>query len=126
MTNVVTLGRELPQPPSCGRADQSVFNEPWEAQAFAMTLALHERGFFTWGEWTQALGAAIKDAQAGGDPDTGKTYYLHWLRALEQLLAAKQLVGEDVRERHQQAWQRAARRTPHGSPIEVTARDLEG
>lgn len=125
MTNGVTPRRELPQPPSLCRADQSVFNEPWEAQAFAMTLALHERGFFTWGEWTQALGAAIKDAQAGGDPDTGKTYYLHWLRALEQLLAAKQLVGANVRLRHQQAWQRAARRTPHGSAIEVTARDLE-
>ena len=29
-------------------ADGPVFREPWEAQAFAMTLALHERGLFTW------------------------------------------------------------------------------
>src|SRR6266550_724392 len=28
-------------------ADGPVFREPWEAQAFAMTLALHERGVFT-------------------------------------------------------------------------------
>ena len=27
-----------------------VFREPWEAQAFAMTLSLHERGLFTWPE----------------------------------------------------------------------------
>ena len=26
---------------------EPVFREPWEAQAFAMTLALHERGLFT-------------------------------------------------------------------------------
>jgi hypothetical protein len=31
-----------------------VFSAPWEAQAFAMTLALYERGIFTWPEWAQA------------------------------------------------------------------------
>lgn len=126
MTNAVMHERELPEPPLCGRSDQSVFTEPWEAQAFAMTLALHERGFFTWSEWTQTLGRAIKDAQANGDPDTGKTYYSHWLRALEQILTAKHLVGADQLMLHQQAWLRAARRTPHGSPIDVTPLDLEG
>ena len=28
-------------------ADGPVFREPWEAQAFAMALALHARGLFT-------------------------------------------------------------------------------
>ena len=56
-------------------ADGPVFREPWEAQAFAMTLALHERGVFTWPEWAAALAAEIKRAQAAGDPDTGETYY---------------------------------------------------
>ena len=60
-------------------ADGPVFREPWEAQAFAMTLALHERGLFTWNEWAAALAAEIKRAQAAGDPDTGETYYSHWL-----------------------------------------------
>ena len=65
-------------------ADGPVFREPWEAQAFAMTLALHERGVFTWTEWAAALAAEIKRAQAAGDPDTGETYYLHWLNTLEK------------------------------------------
>jgi hypothetical protein len=54
--------------------DGPVFREPWEAQAFAMALALHERGLFTWNEWAGALAEQIKRAQAAGDPDTGETY----------------------------------------------------
>ena len=34
-------------------------------------------------------GAEIKRAQAAGDPDTGETYYRHWLNALERLVAEK-------------------------------------
>ena len=66
-----------------------VFREPWEAQAFAMTLALYKRGLFTWPEWAETLGAEIKRAQAAGDPDSGDTYYRHWLAALERLVAEK-------------------------------------
>ena len=66
-----------------------VFREPWEAQAFAMALALHERGLFTWNEWAATLAEEIKRAQAAGDPDTGETYYHHWLNTLERLVAEK-------------------------------------
>ena len=59
-----------------------VFREPWEAQAFAIAVALHDRGVFTWGEWAERLGAEIKRAQAAGDPDRGDTYYHHWLHTL--------------------------------------------
>ena len=68
-----------------------VFREPWEAQAFAMALALHERGLFTWNEWAATLADEIKAAQAAGDPDSGETYYRHWLSALERLVAEKQI-----------------------------------
>ena len=70
-------------------AEGPVFREPWEAQAFAMTLALHERGLFTWPEWAATLADEIRRAQAAGDPDTGETYYLHWLNALERIVANK-------------------------------------
>ena len=69
--------------------DGPVFREPWEARAFAMALALHEAGIFTWKEWAETLGVQIKRAQAAGDPDTGETYYQHWLATLETLVAAK-------------------------------------
>ena len=64
-----------------------VFREPWEAQAFAIALALYERGLFTWPEWAATLADEIKRAQMAGDPDTGETYYHHWLAALERLVA---------------------------------------
>ena len=69
-------------------ADSPVFNEPWEARAFAMTLALHARGVFTWPQWAQALSRQIEMARASGDADLGDTYYQHWLRALESLVSA--------------------------------------
>jgi nitrile hydratase accessory protein len=101
-----------------------VFREPWEAQAFAIAVSLRERGVFLAQEWAQALGAEIKRAQAGGDPARGDTYYHHWLAALERLLADKRLADEHVLQRYRDGWQRAAARTPHGVPIELTAEDV--
>jgi nitrile hydratase accessory protein len=94
-----------------------MFRAPWEAQAFAMTLALYERGVFTWKEWAHALSVAIRDAQAAGDPDHGDTYYTHWLSALERLTAQKGCVSEETLARRRVEWDEAARATPHGQPI---------
>ena len=102
-----------------------VFHEPWEAQAFAMTLALHARGLFTWPEWAATLGAEIKRAQEAGDPDTGETYYRHWLKALERLVAEKGIADEKTLARYYNAWDHAADRTPHGAPIELRPDDFE-
>ena len=96
-----------------------VFSAPWEAQAFAMTLALHRRGMFTWTEWAHCLNQAIRDAQAAGDPDRGDTYYRHWLTALERISTIKGLVTDDMLLQRRNAWDAAARRTPHGQPIEL-------
>jgi nitrile hydratase accessory protein len=102
-----------------------VFREPWEAQAFAMAVALRERGAFTATEWAETLGAEIKRAQAAGDPDTGDTYYRHWLAALERIVAAKQLSDPATLQRYSDAWGHAARRTPHGTPIELKDVDFD-
>jgi nitrile hydratase accessory protein len=105
-------------------AEGPVFREPWEAQAFALAVSLNERGVFTWSEWAVALGDEIKKAQAAGDPDTGETYYRHWLAALERIVAAKGLAGPHLLTRTRDAWQRACARTPHGTPIELRASDF--
>ena len=102
-----------------------VFNAPWEAHAFAMTLSLHERDVFTWPEWAAALSLEIQAAQAAGDADLGDTYYRHWLNALEALVAAKKLSTVDELRRYQSAWDHAAERTPHGRPIELSEEDFE-
>jgi nitrile hydratase accessory protein len=101
-----------------------VFREPWEAQAFAMALALHGRGLFTWKEWAAALADEIRRAQQGGDPDNGETYYRHWLATLERLIAAKGVATSETLHRYRDAWDHAADRTPHGLPIELTPEDF--
>ena len=106
-------------------AEGPVFHAPWEAQAFAMTLALHGRGLFTWPEWTATLAAEIKRAQAAGDPDTGETYYRHWLAALERIVAAKGVTDPQTLARYYDAWDHAADRTPHGTPIELRPDDFK-
>lgn len=75
-------------PPLPLDAEGPVFNEPWEAQAFAIVLTLHQRKHFTWPEWVEVLSAEIKGAAAG------RSYYEHWLAALEKLLAAKDLARQ--------------------------------
>jgi len=107
-----------------GNAEGPVFREPWEAQAFAMALALHERGLFTWPEWAATLAEEIKRAQAAGDPDTGETYYRHWLNTLERLVASKGVTDSAMLARYRDAWEHAAERTPHGTPIELKPEDF--
>jgi nitrile hydratase accessory protein len=104
--------------------DEPVFREPWEAQAFAMALALHGRGLFTWTEWAATIADEIKRAQAAGDPDTGETYYQHWLATLERLVKEKGIATGDALHRYRDAWDRAADRTPHGQPIELKPEDF--
>jgi len=101
-----------------------VFREPWEAEAFALTLALHERGLFSWSEWSAALAAQISAAQAAGDGDLGDTYYRHWLAALETLVASKGVSSHAELSYYRSAWAQAAGRTPHGQPIELEPRDF--
>jgi nitrile hydratase accessory protein len=104
--------------------DGPVFKEPWEAEAFAMALALFDRGLFTWGEWAATLGEEIKKAQTAGDPDTGATYYRHWLSTLERLVTEKQVTTPEQLARTHDAWERAAHRTPHGAPIVLEPADF--
>jgi nitrile hydratase accessory protein len=68
-------------------AGEPVFREPWEARAFGLAVALHERGLFTWPEWSAALGREIARSPNGD----GTAYYHHWLAALEAITAEKGL-----------------------------------
>jgi nitrile hydratase accessory protein len=100
--------------------DTPVFSEPWQAQAFAMTVHLHAQGLFTWPEWAAALTAQLK----GVSGDDGSTYYLHWLDALEQMVLRKQVGTPDQLHALEHAWEAAAERTPHGQPIELLPQDF--
>jgi nitrile hydratase accessory protein len=93
--------------------DEPVFAEPWEAQTFALAVALNERGLFTWGEWTEAVAAA---------PEEG--YYERWLATLERIVAERGATDEATLARYRRAWEHAAARTPHGRPIELSPQDF--
>ena len=96
---------------------ERVFASPWEAQAFAMTLSLAERGLFSWTEWAAALAAEIARM-----PESD--YYHQWLGALEKLITAKGIATHEELSRYQRAWDHAAHRTPHGAPIVLDQRDM--
>ena len=98
-------------------ASGPVFAAPWHAQAFALTLSLHERGAFTWKEWAATLAEVIAGVRERGEPDTGERYYEHWLCALERIALDKALVDDDRLQERRRQWIEAARRTRHGQPI---------
>ena len=101
-----------------------VFEEPWQAQAFAMALTLQQQGVFSWHEWAETLGDEIKKALAPGNPDDGSTYYFHWLATLERLVTTKGIASSATLQRYYHAWDRAADRTPHGAPIVLEPSDF--
>ena len=114
---------DLEQFPRIPRDDDGpVFRAPWEAQAFGMAVILHERGYFAWKEFAERLAGEIAAARARGEPDDGRRYYHYWLAALERLVADKRLVGGEELWARTQAWDAAARATPHGQPIVLPRR----
>lgn len=93
---------------------EAPFETPWQAQAFALAVALNARGAFTWPEWSTALGAALAEA-----PDA--PYWERWLAALERLTAGAGLAAESEMAERTQAWRRAYEATPHGQPVALGA-----
>jgi nitrile hydratase accessory protein len=113
---------DLSSLPSIPRDSEGpVFRAPWEAQAFGMAVALHERGAFAWKEFVRHLTDEIAAAEARSEPDDGSRYYEYWLTALEKLVADKGLVPARERLTRKDEWDRAARATPHGKPIVLPA-----
>ena len=114
---------ELGSLPAIPRDDDGpVFRAPWEAEAFAMAVLLHEQGVFTWQEWSARLADEIGAATARGEDDDGRRYYRYWLSALEEIVSEKGLVPDEERRTRYEAWADAARTTPHGKPIVLPGR----
>jgi len=101
----------------CG---EPVFNEPWEASAFALVVGLHEKGAFQWTEWADVLSETIK----GNEDNT--PYYQSWLQALETIVSRKSLVNSSEVSARKREWKSALKATPHGSPIELRNVNSQG
>ena len=100
-------------------AADPVFAEPWEAQAFALVVALHDRGLFDWSEWAEALAAQTRHTGQAAD-------YAAWLATLEGLLAARGIAAPERLAARRAAFARAAAATPHGEPILLANDPLAG
>ena len=115
----MSMGDVLRMSGAPGDDAEPAFAEPWQADAFAMVVALTDAGVFTVAEWSDALGAAIRAAQATGDPDLGDTYYEHWVAALENLCVARGGIARAAIDARQADWRQAYVNTPHGQPVEL-------
>lgn len=108
---------EIPSPMGDEQGLERPFSAPWEARGFALALALHEKGLFTWSEWAETLAGEIARARRLGEPDTGETYYRYWVAALERLLVAKGVTSGGMLSVLKDKWDEASRNTPHGEPV---------
>ena len=86
------------------------FDEPWQAQVFALTVALNEAGWLDWPDWATAFGQ-----ERAGEGD----YFQDWLDTLQRLLAERGVADAQTITALTATWQRAARATPHGTPIDL-------
>ena len=91
-----------------------VFSEPWQAQAFAMTVRLHEQGVFAWSEWAETLSREVHRTGRAAD---GSDYFECWVSALSGILSERGVAPAPEVAELSHRWQRAAEATPHGSPI---------
>ncbi len=104
----------------------SKFDEPWQAQLFALTVALSEAGHFTWPDWTAAFGAMLKAKGKDRPLDGGADYYAAWLETLEALLDRTGLAGREEAHAMRHAWERAYLTTPHGAPVHLPGDSVSG
>ncbi|CAN7466181.1 nitrile hydratase accessory protein [Pararhizobium sp. LjRoot255] len=109
-SNLLTGSPELPKSPE----GDPVFAEPWQAEAFAMTVRLHEKGVFSWSEWAEALS---RELYRPGRRTDGSDYFDCWVAALSCLVTELSITSESQLDQLTRSWQRAAEATPHGQPI---------
>ncbi len=95
-------------------APEAPFDAPWQAQLFALTVAMNEAGHFSWSEWAGVFGPKVQSAEAS-------VYWEVWSEALITLLQDKGIACAATVQALTAAWQAAARATPHGHPITLAA-----
>lgn len=100
--------------------DGPVFDEPWQAQAFALTVKLSEAGHFTWSEWANIFGVEIAEATKKGKGCGNENYYLCWLAALEKIVSVKNILTRSQLLGRQEEWRHANEHTEFGKPINLS------
>lgn len=99
-----------------GGPDEQVFAEPWQAQAFSLAVNLHQKGLFSWAEWSETIGAKLANQTSAGVED----YFAAWLDALQTLIVEKQAGNSSEIHQLTEEWREAYRTTPHGKPVTLS------
>ena len=87
------VASSMPEEIALPRANgELAFAAPWEARAFGLAVALHEKGAFEWKLFSQTLAEEIESAEKAGEPST---YYERWLQALNRVATGQELVDKD-------------------------------
>ena len=107
-------------------APEPVFEAPWHAQVFALTVHLNEAGHFEWGDWAAAFGATLKRHGVAKDLNGGEDYFAAWLETLEGFLATTGMADPAQVARLKGAWEAAYLATPHGAPVSLDVADALG
>ena len=101
---------------------EPIFAEPWNAQALAMADLLIKSGRISPSDWAASLGSEIAAASAAGRPDNGENYYRAVLASLERILVTGGSITREELEERRDAWEHAYLHTPHGHPVDLSAR----
>lgn len=96
---------------------EPAFAEAWQAEALALADTLVQNGLFTAAAWSDALGRALREAEARGDADDQETYYRAVLVALERSIDAHSDIDFTAMRQMRENWENAYRATPHGQPV---------
>ncbi|WP_368518142.1 nitrile hydratase accessory protein [Rhizobium sp.] len=94
------------------------FSEPWQAEAFALTMQLSRAGHFTWAEWVETFSSEIKASPQHDDEDVNTAYYRQWMQALEKIVAGRGMTTDAEVADYQEHWKRSYFHTEHGKPVE--------
>lgn len=73
------------------------FEQPWEARAFGLAVALNGEGVYPWKNFSEGLAAEIGRAEStdATAEEADSTYYERWYRTLEKLVIEKGLISAD-------------------------------
>ena len=100
---------------------KAVFDEAWQAEALAIADSLVQAGMFSAADWSEALGAALRQAESSGATDDQETYYQCVLSALEALVASHSEIDRQAMAGKREDWEQAYLSTPHGQPVKLDA-----
>jgi nitrile hydratase accessory protein len=96
-----------------------VFEAPWHAQLFALTVHLNEAGHFEWGQWAGRFGATLKRHGLAKELNGGEDYFAAWLDTLEVYLDEIGIAAPGEVALLRDAWKAAYLGTPHGQPVRL-------